>query len=57
MLAPETPEQSIPTNQALPTTPILSGSNERTRFPRALHRNRIRETSGRISFEEETLDF
>ena len=54
---PETPEQSMPTNQALPTTPILRGSSDRTRFPQAPRRNRTEEASRRISFEEETWDF
>jgi len=57
VLVPETPEQSMPTNQALPTTPILSDSSESIRFPQAPRRNRIREVSRRISFEEETWDF
>ena len=54
---PETPEQSLPTNKALPTTPILSDSSYRTRFPHAPRRNRAREASRRKSFEEEMWDF
>ena len=57
VLVPETPEQSMPTNQALPATPILSDSSESIPFPQAPRRNRIREVSRRISFEEETWDF
>ena len=57
VLVPETPEQSVRTNQALPTTPLPSESSEHTRFPQALRRNRIREASSRISFDEETWDF
>ena len=35
VLVPETPEQSMSTNQALPTTPILSDSSESIRFHQA----------------------
>ena len=35
VLVPETPEQSMPTNQVLPTTPIISDSSESVRFPQA----------------------
>ena len=54
ILVPETPEQSMPTNQALPTTLLLSYSSEHTRFSQAPRRNRIREASRGNSFEEET---
>ena len=54
VLVPETPERSMPTNQALPTTPVLSDSSESIRVPQAPRRNRIREVSRRTSFEEET---
>ena len=59
VLVRETPEHSMPINQALPTTPILSDSDssESFRFPQAPRRNRIREAARRISFEEETWDF
>ena len=42
VLFPETPEQPTPTNETLPTTPILSDSSESIRFPPAPRRNRIR---------------
>ena len=48
-LVPETPEQSMPTNEALPTT-ILSDSSESVRFLQAPRRNRIREAARRVSF-------
>ena len=56
-LVPERPEQSMPTNETLPTTPILSDSSESIRVPQAPRRNRIREAARRFSFEEETRDF
>ena len=42
VLVPETPEQSMQTTQALPTTPVLSDSSESIRFPQASRRNRMR---------------
>ena len=56
VLFPETPEQSMHTNQAIPT-PFLSDSSEHTRIPQAPRRNRVREASRRISFQEKTWDF
>ena len=57
VMVPETAEQSMPTNQSLPTTPFISDSSKSIRFPQAPHQNRIREFSRRISFEDETWDF
>ena len=57
LLVPETPQKSVPTNQALPTAQILSDSSERIRFSHASRRNRIREASRGTSFEEKTWDF
>ena len=51
------PEQSVRTNQALPTTPLLNDSSEHTRFPQAPRRNRMREVSRIFSFEGRTWDF
>ena len=51
-LVEETPEQSMPTNQALPITLFLSDSSEGTQFVQAPRRNRIQEASRKFSFEE-----
>ena len=44
VLVPETPEQSMPTNGTLPTTPILCDS-ESFRFPQGPRRSRLREAA------------